>query len=199
MNDNLRRPTSTPISDTVKRLNEEIERGNQLKEQGYTGEKIGNNAEGYVSLADRAKQGRKSWKIDRKAKIGMILASVSLTVLLVGIRMNPADVGFTFDYNTASVSISQTDPNDYTTKSYDVTTQDGAHSTLTFDELDTEVPRVAETQQMVSIDMDHAPVGVTRVEDKGIKGIISMASVVGFFGGVGLMASGIKKTDKRRK
>ncbi len=196
MDNNLRRQTSTPISDTVKKLNEQIVRENQLMDQGYVGNKA-SKAEPYIPLNERERRPRK-WKLDVKAKIGMVLVPVSLAGLLVGSLVQPTDVGFVFDYNSSNISITQEDPNDYHTKNYDITMLNGDHASMSFDELDSQVPRVEETETMVNVG-GNTPVGVMRKEEYPmIKGII-FPSAPALLVGAALTARGLYDSSRKRR
>ena len=197
MDNDLRRGTSTPISERVEELNKQILRDNELREKGMVGEP--SKAEGFVPLASVGGKRSKKVKLQPKAKIGMLLAGASLVGLLTGVGMQPKNVGFVFDYNTQSVTISQEDPNDYTTKEYTVDTMDGAHGTLTYDELNEAVPNVdPDVQDFVSIDSTHAPVGVHRVEESSpIKGVCIIGSVAGLGAAAKLGIDAIEESKRR--
>lgn len=187
--------TSTPISPKVEELNRERAMRDEYASRGMVGEP--SRAQGVVSTIEARRSASKALRLQRVNKIAMAFFAVSVAAAIGGSVVAPNGVGFTFGYNTENVTVTQT--GDYTTKVYDIDTLDGAHATLSFDELDERVPRVEEVQQMVSLDEEHAPVGVVRVENYPLaRGVCYTTSIATALLGAAGEVSYIEESRKRK-
>ena len=187
---------STPISDRVVRLNEQRKREEEYARRGLVGEQT--ETEGYIPFAGGNRRPNRSFKLQRVSKISTVLVSMAIVSALLGKLSGPADVRFRFDYNTESVTMTQDNSDDYTTKSYEVVTQDGAHRTLSFDELDKKVPEGSVSEQMVSVEEGHVPVGVIREDIKSLaQGICNLTTLVSVIGGSISLINDVERSRKR--
>ena len=145
---------------------------------------------------------KKNWELVKVACSSLLMSS-SLALGIFSAQIKPSSVDYYFGQGARDVSITQSDPNDYRTKTYHVSTLDSQGNDVTynvpFDTLEEKVPRVTEHSDMINLGTSDnmAMVQVSRRENYPItKGLTIFGSIFSFFGGVGTFVTSKKNIDE---
>lgn len=145
---------------------------------------------------------RKKWKLVKAAGSSLLMSS-SLALGIFSAQIKPSSVDYYFGQRARDVSVTQSDPNDYRTKIYNVSTLDSQGNEVTynvpFDTLEEKVPRVTDYPDMVNLGTSDnmAMVQVSRRENYPItKDLTLFGSIFSFFGGVGTFVTSKKNIDE---